>query len=73
MNPAVKGETRLYDNSCRARSSQSRQLRVAKVAAQLLVERGYTATTMTDISAAAEVSVAWLYKVFGPKPVLVKC
>ena len=73
MKPAVKGEARLYDNSRRARSSQSRQLRVAKVAAQLLVERGYTATTMTDISAAAEVSVAWLYKVFGPKPVLVKC
>ena len=72
MKPAVKGEARLYDNSRRAKSSQSRQLRVAKLAAQLLVERGYAATTMTEVAAAAEVSVAWLYKVFGPKPLLVK-
>ncbi len=72
MMPAVKRESRSYDNSGRARSSRSRQMRVAEVAAQLLVERGYAATTMADVAASAGVSVPWLYKVFGPKPALVK-
>jgi len=72
MKPPVKGEPRSYDNTGRARSSRSRQLQVAQVAAELLVVRGYAATTMADVAAAAEVSVPWLYKVFGPKPALVK-
>jgi len=45
---------------------------VAEVAARLLVEHGYAATTVADIADAAQVSVPWLYKVFGPKPKLVK-
>jgi AcrR family transcriptional regulator len=72
MAPAVKHASRAYDNSTRARSSRARQLRVAEVAAQMLVERGYAATTMAGVSAAAAVSVPWLYKAFGPKPALVK-
>ena len=47
-------------------------VQVAQVTARLLVERGYAATTVADIAAAAQVSVPWLYKVFGPKPKLVK-
>ncbi|HLM07792.1 MAG TPA: helix-turn-helix domain-containing protein [Blastococcus sp.] len=38
----------------------------------MLVERGYGGTTMAAIADAAGVSVPWLYKVFGPKPTLVK-
>lgn len=72
MDPDVKRGPRSYDNSGRARSSRSRQLRVAQIAAELLVEKGYAATTMADVAAAAEVSVPWLYKVFGPKAALVK-
>jgi AcrR family transcriptional regulator len=72
MNAAVKPASRSYDNSARAESSRARQLRVAEVTAQLLVDHGYGATTMAGIAAAAGVSVPWLYKVFGPKPVLVK-
>jgi AcrR family transcriptional regulator len=72
MDPAVKATSRSYDNSGRSRVSRDRQLRVARVAGELIVERGYTATTMADVAAEAGVSVPWLYKVFGPKPVLVK-
>jgi AcrR family transcriptional regulator len=72
MEPAVKPTSRSYDNSGRAESSRARQLRVAEVTSEMLVERGYEATTMAGIAAAAAVSVPWLYKVFGPKPALVK-
>lgn len=72
MEPVVKRGRRSYDNSARSRSSQTRQLRVAEVTADMLIERGYAATTMAAIAAAAAVSVPWLYKVFGPKPALVK-
>src|SRR5919112_571223 len=72
MDPTVKPESRSYDNSGRTESSRARQLRVAEVAAEMLVEEGYGATTMARIAAASAVSVPWLYKVFGPKPALVK-
>ena len=72
MSGAVKGSARSYDSSGRLQLSREHQLRVAEVTARLLIERGYAATTMADIAAAAEVSVPWLYKVFGPKPKLVK-
>jgi AcrR family transcriptional regulator len=72
MDSPVKPPSRSYDNSGRSAASRARQLRVAEVAARLVVERGYAATTMVDVAAAAEVSVPWLYKAFGPKPALVK-
>jgi AcrR family transcriptional regulator len=72
MEPAVKSSLRSYDSSGRVRSSRARQVRVAEVAGRLIVERGYTGTTMADVAEAAEVSVPWLYKAFGPKPMLVK-
>lgn len=72
MGTDVKGAARSYDRSGRLLSSTQRQLRVVEVAGRLLVERGYAATTVADIAAAAQVSVPWLYKVFGPKPKMVK-
>jgi AcrR family transcriptional regulator len=72
MDPAVKDAARSYDNSGRTRSSRTRQLRVAGVAGRMIVERGYAATTMADVATEADVSVPWLYRVFGPKPKLVK-
>jgi AcrR family transcriptional regulator len=68
----VKGSRRSYDRSGRLQSSADRQLKVVEVAARLLVDRGYAATTIADIADAAQVSVPWLYKVFGAKPKLVK-
>jgi AcrR family transcriptional regulator len=72
MSEPVKGKARPYDSAGRVRTSRARQVRVAEITARLLVERGYAATTMADIATAAEVSVPWLYKVFGPKPRLAK-
>jgi AcrR family transcriptional regulator len=72
MDSDVKPTPRAYDNSARAESSRARQLRVAEVTARMLVDHGYEATTMASIATAAAVSVPWLYKVFGPKPALVK-
>jgi AcrR family transcriptional regulator len=72
MVGVVKGPVRPYDRSGRLQLSRERQVRVAEVTARLLVARGYAATTIADIAAAAQVSVPWLYKLFGPKPELVK-
>lgn len=72
MDSAVKGTSHAYDNTSRQRASNARQMRVAEACAQLIVDRGYTATTMAQVASAAEVSVPWLYKVFGPKSTLVK-
>ncbi len=72
MGDAVKGSARSYDSSKRLRLSRERQMWVAQVTARLLIERGYAATTIADVAAAGQVSVPWLYKVFGPKPKLVK-
>ncbi len=72
MGGAVKSSARSYDSSHRLQRSRERQVRVAEVTARLVIERGYAATTVADIAAAAQVSVAWLYQVFGPKPELVK-
>ena len=72
MSGGVKRSARPYDNAGRRQVSRERQLRVAEVTARLLVERGYAATTVAEIAEQAAVSVPWLYKVFGPKPQLIK-
>jgi AcrR family transcriptional regulator len=72
MGEPVKGARRSYDGTGRRRSSQSRQVRVAEVTGRLVVERGYAGLTMAALAAESGVSVPWLYKVFGPKPALVK-
>jgi AcrR family transcriptional regulator len=43
---------------------------VVAVAKDLFVQRGYTATKMTDVAATAGVSVELLYSAFGSKPAL---
>jgi AcrR family transcriptional regulator len=72
MEEYVKGGRRTYDATGRRRSSRTRQVQVADVTARLVVERGYAGLTMAALAAEAGVSVPWLYKVFGPKPALVK-
>lgn len=72
MGGGVKRSARSYDSSGRQQGSKERQLRVAAVTARLLVERGYATTTVADIANEAGVSIPWLYKVFGPKPKLIK-
>jgi AcrR family transcriptional regulator len=65
-------KTRRYDNTRRAAAARHTQQRVAETAYRLLLERGYTGLAMADLAAEAGVSVPLLYKVFGPKPQLVK-
>lgn len=63
---------RRYD--ARGRRAQARRSRAAIVesAQRLFLERGYAATTVAAIAAAAEVSVETIYKGFGGKPGLVR-
>ena len=65
-------KTRPYDNARRAAAAGRTQQRVVDTAHRLLLERGYTGLAMADLAAEAGVSVPLLYKVFGPKPQLVK-
>ena len=70
MSDPVK--TRAYDNARRAAAARRTQERVVETAQRLLLERGYAGLAMADVAAEAGVSVPLLYKVFGPKPQLVK-
>jgi AcrR family transcriptional regulator len=63
---------RAYDNARRAAAARRTQERVVETAQRLLLERGYAGLAMADVAAEAGVSVPLLYKVFGPKPQLVK-
>jgi len=65
-------KTRAYDNARRAAAARRTQERVVETAQRLLLERGYAGLAMADVAAEAGVSVPLLYKVFGPKPQLVK-
>jgi AcrR family transcriptional regulator len=65
-------KTRPYDNARRAAAAGRTQQRVVDTAHRLLLERGYAGLAMADLAAEAGVSVPLLYKVFGPKPQLVK-
>jgi AcrR family transcriptional regulator len=64
--------TRAYDNARRAAAARLTEQRVVETAQRLLLERGYAGLAMADLAAEAGVSVPLLYKVFGPKPQLVK-
>jgi AcrR family transcriptional regulator len=61
-----------YDNARRAAAARQTQQRVVETAHRLLLERGYAGLAMADLAEEAGVSVPLLYKVFGPKPQLVK-
>jgi hypothetical protein len=65
-------KTRPYDNARRAAAAGRTQQRVVETAHRLLLERGYAGLAMADLAAEADDSVPLLYKVFGPKPQLVK-
>jgi AcrR family transcriptional regulator len=64
-SPNVK---RRYDAS--RRQAQARQLRldVAAAAGKLFVDRGFGATTIAQVAAAANVSPQFVYAAFGSKP-----
>jgi AcrR family transcriptional regulator len=71
MSRPVK-KRRTYDSS--RRQAQARQTRraVLDAARARFLERGYAATTMSDVAADAAVSLQTVYKAFTNKPGLVK-
>lgn len=63
---------RRYDASGRqARAEESRR-RIVAAAHELFVDRGYTATTVAEIAAAAHVSQPTVFKAYGSKAALLK-
>lgn len=63
---------RRYDADGRRRAAGARRRTVLTTAVAMVGERGYAATTMAGLAAAAGVSVEYLYKAFGDKPRLVR-
>jgi AcrR family transcriptional regulator len=63
---------RAYRSPLRAEQARQTQRRILDAAYGLLLEQGYTATTMAGVAAAAGVSTQTVYKAFGTKPALVK-
>jgi AcrR family transcriptional regulator len=70
MSEPVK--KRAYDASNRRARSQATRQRIIDVARELVVERGYRATTIAAIAERADVNVATVYELVGRKPVLLK-
>ena len=68
MNQEVKRRRR-YDASRRRAAAQETRQAIVEAARRLFLERGFTATTMAAIAAAAGVSHETVYA-FGPKPAL---
>lgn len=67
----VNGDKRRYDNRGRQSQAAARRAAILRAGHDQLVAHGYSATTMTAIAKAAEVSVETVYKTFGTKSELV--
>jgi AcrR family transcriptional regulator len=66
VNPA----RRTYNASRRREAAQRTRRAILDAATRLFTERGYSATTMTDIAEAAGVALDTIYAVVGRKPSL---
>jgi AcrR family transcriptional regulator len=63
---------RPYDATARREQARARRQRVVLAARDLFERRGYRATTIADVAAAAAVSPEMVYKAFGTKAALAK-
>lgn len=64
--------SRSYRSPLREEQARQTQRRILDAAYGLMLEQGYTATTMAGVAAAAGVSAQTVYKTFGTKAALVK-
>jgi AcrR family transcriptional regulator len=71
MSSPVKPHRR-YDSRGRQEQAGRNRWAMLQAARRLFLDRGYAATTMPAIAAAAGVSVQSVYKAFGNKPALLK-
>src|SRR3954470_21285886 len=69
MGPAVK-RSRKYDASRRQQQARETQRAIIRAAQRLFVDQGYGRTTMTEVAAAAGVSVETVYAAFRNKATL---
>lgn len=67
MNVPSRG-TRPYDATRRRAAAEVRRQRVAEVAVDLFTRDGWSATRLSDVAEAAEVSTELVAKAFGSKP-----
>lgn len=65
-------KARHYDNEGRQVQSEETRQRIVEAARDLMVERGYRATTVAQIAAGAGVHVDTVYALVGRKPVLLR-
>jgi AcrR family transcriptional regulator len=63
---------RTYDRSGRQAQSRATKQRIIDVARDLMVERGYRATTVSEIARQSGVHVDTVYELVGRKPVLLR-
>jgi AcrR family transcriptional regulator len=66
----VKGHE--YDASLRRERSAERRQKIIDSARDLMIERGYRATKVTDIASRAGVNVDTVYELVGRKPILLR-
>ena len=75
MNRPVKGSgppARTYKSDRRQEQARRTRLEILQAARGLFVQHGYGRTTITDIAAAANVSVETVYGAFGTKAVVLQ-
>jgi AcrR family transcriptional regulator len=74
MNPSSSGvkAQRQYDSTRRQERARQNRERIVRTAKTHFLERGYSATSVAAIAAAAGVSVDSIYKGFGGKPGLIR-
>jgi AcrR family transcriptional regulator len=68
----VNPQRRRYDNTGRAAQAATNRSAILHAGRQVLIDNGYSGTTMAAIAGAAGVSVETVYKRFGNKPELVR-
>jgi AcrR family transcriptional regulator len=68
----MRPETRSYVSPRRRQQADETRRRIADAARRLLGTRGYAATTMAEIAAAAGVALPTVYATFGSKPGILK-
>lgn len=72
MARRVNPPKRRYDNTGRAAQAAANRRAILQAGRQVLIDNGYSGTTMAAIAHAAGVSVETVYKRFGNKPELVR-
>jgi AcrR family transcriptional regulator len=72
MTSRAVNTSRSYDNRGRAAQARDTRRRVIAAAHELLLDKGYAATTISQVAARAGVSVETVYKGFGSKAALTK-